>query len=137
MAIFHIACHGFKHAPSDQELAARVKMLDAEFATKPFMENWIVGRYFGNPVDGFHDSACVQFKDLDAYRTHMLDAHGQGDEAAMIRQHVARIRAFDILTPDEPADTKEKIIELYKARWEKFPEVAEALREINADLPYL
>jgi hypothetical protein len=64
----------------------------------------------------------VKFKDLEAYRTHMRLPHGP-DEAAHLPQHIARIRAFDIITPDEPADTAE-IIQLYKERCEMLREVA-------------
>ncbi|MBT8340501.1 MAG: hypothetical protein HKP58_01865 [Desulfatitalea sp.] len=68
----------------------------------------------------------------------MLDPHGRGDEATILRKMVARVKAFDIITTDEPIDTKKKIIELYKARWEKFPEVAKALREdLDASFPFL
>ncbi|MBT8340970.1 MAG: hypothetical protein KJP07_13220 [Desulfatitalea sp.] len=138
MAIYHIGCHGLKRAPSNKEIANRIAMLEAEFATKPFIESWIAGRYFGNPQDGYHDAACLKFKNIEAYRTHMLDPHGQGDEATMLRKMVARVKAFDIITPDEPGDTEEKIIELYKARWELFPEVAKALREdVAASFPFL
>jgi hypothetical protein len=45
----------------------------------------------------------------------MRSPHGP-DEAAYLRENVARIRAFDIITPGEPSDTKTKIIELYKER---------------------
>ena len=70
----------------------------------------------------------MNFKDLDAYRLHTQAPHGP-DEATHLRENVARVRAFDIITADEPADTAEKIIELYKMRWEMFPDVAKALRE--------
>ena len=138
MPIYHIGCHGYKRKPSIKEMADRIAMLEAEFATKPYIENWIIGRYFGNPQDGYHDAACLKFKDIEAYRTHMLDPHGRGDEATMLRKMVARVQAFDIITADEPGDTEEKIIELYKARWEKFPDVAKALREdVDTIFPYL
>jgi hypothetical protein len=83
------------------------------------------------------DAVCVKFKDLEAYRAHMRAPHGP-DEATHLRENVARITAFDIITPDEPADTKAKIIELYKERWTLFPDVAKVLREeVDARLPYL
>jgi hypothetical protein len=67
----------------------------------------------------------------------MLASHGP-DEANHLRRHVARVRAFDIISSDEPANTGAKIIELYKERWQLFPEVAKVLREeIDARLPYL
>ena len=67
----------------------------------------------------------------------MIAPHGP-DEANHLRQRVARIRAFDIITPDEPADTQAKIVELYKERWNKFPDVAKVLREeVDARLPWL
>lgn len=39
---------------------------------------------------------------------------------------MARVKAFDVLTAEEPADTAAKIIELYEMRWQRFPEVAQA-----------
>jgi hypothetical protein len=51
---------------------------------------------------------------------------------------VARVRSFDIITPDEPRDTAEKIIGPYKQRWELFPDVAKVLHaDIDAHFPYL
>lgn len=112
-------------------------MLNAAFTAAPFVEEGIAGRYLGNPKDGYHDAACVKFKDIEAYRTHMRAPHGP-DEATYLREHVARIRAFDIVTPDEPSDTEAKIIQLYKERWELFPDVAKVLREyVDASLPFL
>jgi hypothetical protein len=79
----------------------------------------------------------VKFKDIDDYAIHMRAPHGP-DEASHLRQMVARVRSFDIVTPDEPADTAEKIIALYKERWELFPDVAKVLREeVDAQFPYL
>jgi hypothetical protein len=67
----------------------------------------------------------------------MRSPHGP-DEATYLRENIARIRAFDIITPDEPSDTEAKIIELYKERWDQFPDVAKVLREeVDASLPYL
>ena len=111
-------------------------MFQAAFAAAPFVEEGFVGHYFG-PEDGYHDAVCVKFKDLEAYRTHMRAPHGP-DEVTHLRENVARVRAFDIITPDEPADTSAKIIELYKERWKLFPDVAKVLREeLDARLPYL
>jgi hypothetical protein len=115
----------------------RLAMLNAAFAAAPYVEEGIAGHYLGNPKDGFHDAAYVKFKDLEAYRSHMRAPHGP-DEATYLRENVARIRAFDIITPGEPSDIKAKIIELYKERWELFPDVAKALREdVDASLPFL
>jgi hypothetical protein len=137
LAIYHIAYHGYKRAPSEKEMEDRLTMLNAAFAAAPFVEEGIAGRYCGNPKDGFHDAACVKFKDIEAYRTHMRSPHGP-DEATYLRENIARIRAFDIITPDEPSDTEAKIIELYKERWDQFPDVAKVLREeVDASLPYL
>lgn len=95
------------------------------------------GRYLGNPDDGFDDAAWVKFKDIDDYAFHMRSPHGP-DEAAHLKAMVARVRSFDIITPDEPPDTAEKIIGLYKQRWELFPDVAKVLRaDIDAHFPYL
>jgi hypothetical protein len=58
-------------------------------------------------------------------------------DAAHLRQNVARLRAFGVITADEPADIKDKIVELYKERWKMFPEVAKLLSEgVGASLPY-
>ena len=136
MPIYHIAYHGYKRKPSDKEMQERMAMFQAAFAAAPFVEEGFVGHYFG-PEDGYHDAVCVKFKDLEAYRTHMRAPHGP-DEAANLRETVARIRVFDIITPDEPADTAAKIIELYKERWRLFPDVAKVLREeVDARMPYL
>jgi hypothetical protein len=136
MSIYHIAYHGYKRNPTDEEMNERMAMFRAAFAAAPFVEEGFVGRYFG-PEDGYHDAVCITFKDLDGYRAHMSAPHGP-DEATHLRENVARIRGFDIITSDEPADTGAKIIELYKERWKRFPDVAKVLREeVDARLPYL
>jgi ubiquinone biosynthesis protein COQ9 len=114
----------------------RLAMLNAAFAAAPYVEEGIAGHYLGDPKDGFHDAAIVKFKDVEAYKSHMRAPHGP-DEATYLRENVARIRAFDIITPGEASDTKAKIIELYKERWELFPDVARVLKELEASLPYL
>jgi hypothetical protein len=137
MAIYHIAYHGYRHAPSQEQFENQVAMFTAAFTAAPHIEEFFVGRYAGNPADGYHDAACVKFKDVDAYRVHMSSPHGP-DEAAHLQENVARVRAFDVLTADEPAETAEKIIELYKMRWEMFPNVAKVLREdVDTHFPYL
>jgi hypothetical protein len=137
MPIYHIAYHGYKYRPSAKEMNERLAMLQAAFDAAPYVEEGFGGHYFRNPEDGYHDAVCVKFKDLEAYRAHMLAPHGP-DEANYLRENIARIRAFDIITPDEPAGTGAKITELYKERWKLFPDVAKVLREkVDASLPYL
>lgn len=137
MAIYHIAYHGYKKAPTAGEMAVQLAMFTAGFTAAPYVEEFFVGRYAGGPADGYHDAASLKFADLDAYRMHMQAPHGP-DEATHLRENVARVRAFDILTAEEPPDTTEKIIALYKMRWELFPEVAAVLRnDVEADFPYL
>lgn len=137
MPIYHIACHTYKKKPTPQEFSQRAAMMQAAFGSAPYVEEGITGLFLGDAKDEFHDAACVKFKDIEAYREHMLAPHGP-DEANYLRQHAARVRAFDIITPDEPADTSEKIIQLYKERWAKFPDVAKVLREeVDASMPYL
>jgi hypothetical protein len=63
----------------------------------------------------------VKFKNTDDCAIYMRAPHGP-DEASHLRQMVARVRSFDIVTPDEPADTAEKIIALCKERWELLPD---------------
>ena len=137
MAIYHIAYHGYRREPSPEEMQERLAMFNAGLATVPYIEEGFAGRYAGNPADGYHDAVCVKFKDLQAYRIHMQAPHGP-DEATHLRENIARVRSFDIITAEEPADTAEKIIELYKMRWELFPDVAKALREdVETQFPYL
>lgn len=137
MAIFHIAYHGYRRAPSPEQMQAHLAMFGAGLAAAPYIEESFVGRYAGNPADGYDDAACVKFKGLEAYRIHMRSPHGP-DEATHLRENVARVRAFDVITAEEPADTAEKIIELYKMRWELFPDVAKVLRDdVDAHFPYL
>ena len=137
MAIYHIAYQGYKRAPAADEMNKQLAMFNAGFAAAPYVEEFFVGRYAGDPADGYHDAACLKFKNLDGYRIHMESPHGP-DEAAHLRENVARVRAFDVITADEPADTAEKIVELYKMRWERFPDVAEVLREdVETHFPYL
>jgi hypothetical protein len=59
MAIYHIAYHAYKRAPSEKETRDRLAMLNAAFAAAPYVEDGFVGRYLGNPPDGYHDAACV------------------------------------------------------------------------------
>lgn len=137
MAIYHIAYHGYKHNPSPEQMEKQVAMLNAAFAAASYVEDGAAGRYLGNPDDGFDDAAWVKFKDIDDYAIHMRSPHGP-DEAAHLKEMVARVRSFDIITPDEPPDTAEKIIGLYKQRWELFPDVAKVLREdVDTHFPYL
>lgn len=137
MAIYHIAYHGYKRKPSPEEMKERLAMLNGAFAAAQYVQEGAAGEYLGNPNDGFHDAAWVKFKDIDAYGIHMRSPHGP-DEANSLREVVARVRSFDIITPDERADTAEKIIELYRQRWELFPDVAKVLREeVDASFPLL
>jgi hypothetical protein len=137
MAIFHIAYHGYRRKPSEEEAEQRLAMMNAAFAAAPYVEDGAAGHYAGNPAAGFDDAAWVKFKDIDAYEIHMRSPHGP-DEATSLRDTVARVRSFDIITPDEPAGTQQKIIELYKQRWELFPDVAKVLREeVEASFPFL
>ena len=137
MAIFHIAYHGYRQKPSQGQFEAQVAMLNAAFAAAPYIEDGAAGRYAGPPEDGFDDAAWVKFKTIEDYAIHMRSPHGP-DEATHLREMVARVRSFDIITPDEPADTAEKIIGLYQQRWELFPDVAKVLREhVDAHFPYL
>ena len=136
MPIYHIVWHGYKAEPSERVLKERYAMFQSAFGDASFIERGIVGRYLG-PDDGYHDAVCVKFQDLECYRKHMLTSY-HIDEAAHLRETVLRIRAFDIITPDEPDDTEAKIIGLYKERWKLFPEVAKVLREeIDARMPGL
>jgi hypothetical protein len=137
MAIYHIAYHGYRNKLPEAEMQQHLAMLNAAFAAAPYAEDGAAGKYLGSPDDGFDDAAWVKFKNIDDYAIHMRAPHGP-DEASHLRQMVARVRSFDIVTPDEPADTAEKIIALYKERWELFPDVAKVLREeVDAQFPYL
>ena len=137
MAIFHIAYHGYRQKPSQEQFEEFAGMLNAYFAAAPHIEDGAAGRYAGHPDDGFHDAAWVKFKSVDDYAFHMRAPHGE-DEAAHLKSKVARVRSFDIITPDEPTDTADRIIALYKERWELFPGVAKVLREdVDAHCPYL
>jgi len=137
MAIFHIAYHGYRKKPSQEQFEEFAGMLSAYFAAAPYIEDGAAGRYAGPAEDGFHDAAWVKFNSVDDYAVHMRSPHGE-DEATHLKETVARVRSFDIITPDEPADTAEKLIDLYKERWELFPDVAKVLREDDdAHFPYL
>lgn len=137
MAIHHIAYHGYKRKPSAQEVDERLALVNAVLAAVPFVEDGAAGHYVGNPPNGFDDATWVKFKDIEAYGTYMRSPHGP-DEANWLREKVARVCSFDIITPDEPADTADKIVEIYKARWTLYPEVAKVLREeVDASFPYL
>jgi len=137
MAIYHIASHGYRRPPTEAEMASQLAMFTTAFSSAAFIEEFFVGRYAGDPADGYHDTACVKFADLDAYRVHMEMPHGP-DEATHLREHVARVKAFDVLTADEPAGTAAKIIEFYKMRWERFPDVAAVLRnDVDTHFPFL
>lgn len=137
MAIFHIAYHGYRQKLSREQFEEFAGMLNSYFATAPSIEDGAAGAYAGSPGDGFHDAAWVKFRTIDDYAVHMRSPHGE-DEAAHLKAMVARVRSFDIITPDEPAATAEQIIDLYKQRWELFPDVAKVLREdVDAHFPYL
>ena len=137
MAIFHIAYHGYRQEPSQEQFEEFAGMLNAYFAAAPHIEDGAAGRYAGPAEDGFHDAAWVKFNSIDDYAVHMRSPHGE-DEATHLKEMVARVRSFDIITPDEPADTAEKIVELYQERWALFPDVAKVLREdVDASFPYL
>ena len=66
MAIYDIAYHGYKHAPSADEMDKQLAVFNAGFAVAPHVEEFFVGRYAGDPADGYHDAACLKFKNLDA-----------------------------------------------------------------------
>jgi hypothetical protein len=137
MAIYHIAYHGYRVKPSPEQFEAQVAMLNAAFAAAPYIEDGAAGRYQGHPDDGFDDAAWVKFADVESFAVHMPAPHGP-DEATHLKQLVARVRAFDIITPDSPPGTAEQVLALYKERWELFPDVAKVLREdVDTHFPYL
>lgn len=137
MAIYHIAYHGYRTTPTPEEADRHAAMLNAAFAAAPYAADGAAGRCLGDPADGFDDAPWVKFNTIEDYAIHMRSPHGP-DEANSLRATVAKVRSFDIITPDEPADTSEKIIALYKQRWELFPDVAQVLREdVDASFPYL
>ena len=127
MAIYHIAYHGYRNKPSQEQFEAQVAMLNAAFAAAPYIEDGAAGRYQGHPADGFDDAAWVKFADVESFAVHMRSPHGE-DEARHLKELVARVRAFDIITADEPAGTAEKVLGLYQERWELFPDVARVSR---------
>ena len=53
MAIYHIAYHGYRNKPSQEQFEAQVAMLNAAFAAAPHIEDGAAGRYQGHPADGF------------------------------------------------------------------------------------
>ena len=137
MAIYHIAYHEYRVKPSQEQFEAQVKMLNEAFAAAPYVEDGAAGRYQGHPDDGFDDAAWVKFADVESFAVHMHSPHGP-DEAAHLKANVARVRAFDIITPDSPPGTAEQVLALYKERWELFPDVAKVLREdVDTHFPYL
>jgi hypothetical protein len=137
MAIYHIGYHGYRVKPSPEQFEAQVAMLNAAFAAAPYIQDGAAGRYQGHPDDGFDDAAWVQFADVESFAVHMRAPHGP-DEAAHLKEMVARVRAFDIITPDAPPGTAEQVLALYKERWELFPDVAKVLREdVDTHFPYL
>jgi hypothetical protein len=137
MAIYHIAYHGYRVTPSAEQMEAQLAMLNAAFAAAPYIEDGAAGRYQGYPDDGFDDAAWVKFADVESFAVHMRAPHGE-NEAEHLKELVARVRAFDIITPDSPPGTAEQVLALYKQRWELFPDVAKVLREdVDTHFPYL
>ena len=98
MAIFHIAYHGYRQKPSQEQFEEFAGMLSAYFAAAPYIEDGAAGRYAGPAEDGFHDAAWVKFNSVDDYAVHMRSPHGE-DEATHLKETVARVRSFDIITP--------------------------------------
>lgn len=85
MAIFRIASHGYEHVPTGQQMADQLAMFTAAFTSAAHIEEFFVGRYAGDPSDGYHDTACVEFPDLSAYRIHMESPHGPDEVAHLTR----------------------------------------------------
>jgi hypothetical protein len=88
--------------------------------------------------EAFHFKQAIAFKRHLAKLAKALVRETRGYGVGRWSNELTALRRASTGWVDEPADTAAKIIELYKERWKRFPDVAKVLREeVDARLPYL
>jgi hypothetical protein len=124
MVIAHVLRFGFKEETSDEEIDAAMQAF-RRVGQVPSVSSAIVGRYAGNPADGFTHSAVYVLADLAALDRFMYEpVHRDAD--FIVHPHMARMDAFDISDDDEPG-LGAKIMEIQQRRLAADPELAALL----------
>jgi hypothetical protein len=127
--IAHILRFRFKEETSEEEFDAAMEAF-RRAGQVPTISAAIVGRYAGNPADGFTHSAVYVLADLATLERFMYEpVHRDAD--FIVHPHMASMDAFDISDDDEP-DLDAKIMDIQQRRLAADPELAELLG-IGAD----
>jgi hypothetical protein len=122
--IAHILRFRFKEETSQEEFDAAMEAFRRTGQVSTISAA-IVGRYAGNPADGFTHSAVYVLADLATLEGFMYEpVHRDAD--FIVHPHIARMDAFDICDDDEP-DLDAKIMDIQQRRLAADPELAELL----------
>jgi hypothetical protein len=122
--IAHVLRFSFKEETSQEEFEAAMAAF-RRTGQVPTISSAIVGRYAGNPADGFTHSAVYVLADLAALERFMYEPiHRDAD--FIVHPLMARMDAFDISDDDGP-DLDAKIMGIQQRRLAADPDLAELL----------
>jgi Stress responsive A/B Barrel Domain len=122
--IAHVLRFRFKEETSQEEFEAAMAAF-RRTGQVPTISSAIVGRYAGNPADGFTHSAVYVLADLATLERFMYEpVHREAD--FVVHPLIASMDAFDISDDDEP-DLDAKIMDIQQRRLAADPELAELL----------
>jgi hypothetical protein len=122
--IAHVLRFSFKEETSQEEFEAAMAAF-RRTGQVPTVSSAIVGRYAGNPADGFTHSAVYVFADLATLERFMYEpVHRDAD--FVVHPLMASMDGFDISDDDE-ADLAARIMDIQQRRITADPELAQLL----------
>jgi Stress responsive A/B Barrel Domain len=122
--IVHVLRFSFKDDISEADYEASMEAFrrTAEMETVSF---GVVGKYSGNPADGYTHSALFALADLETLEKYMYEpVHREAD--FIVHPHTDKFDAFDVSDGDEP-DLAAKILDIQLRRLAADPELAALL----------
>ena len=129
--ISHTLCFSFKDDISDEDFAASMEAF-RKAGQMSTVSSSVVGRYAGNPANGYTHAAVFVLADLATLERYMYEpVHREAD--FIVHPHLAKMEAFDISDDDEP-DLEAKIMDIQRRRLASDPELAELLGIAVADI---
>jgi hypothetical protein len=128
--IAHVLRFSFKDGISEEDFAASMEAF-RRTAQAPTVSFSVVGRYSGNPADGYTHSAVFGLADLATLEGFMYEpAHREAD--FIVHPHMAKFDGFDISDDDEP-DLEAKVMAIQRRRIAADPELAALLGIVAED----
>lgn len=122
--ISHVLCFSFKDDISDEDFAASMEAF-RKTGQMSTVSSSVVGRYAGNPANGYTHAAVFVLADLKTLEKYMYEpVHREAD--FIVHPHIATMEAFDVSDEDDP-DLQAKIMDIQRRRLASDPELAELL----------